>query len=95
MCVVQPVVEAQKQTEEYGGTEQQTRVLDQGACATDCKLTLTALHHMGANDGLLRPHDFASFTSQIMSGEEGEAGLQIIFYFLFFKFCKLIRAGRC
>ena len=51
---------------------------DPGACATDCKLTLTALHHMGANDDLLRPHVFASFTSQIMSGEEEEAGLQII-----------------
>ena len=59
-------------------------VLDQGASeadpgATDCKLTLTALHHMGANDDLLRPQTFASFTSQIRSGEEGEAGLQIIF----------------
>ena len=29
MCVVQPVVEAQKLTEEYTETEQQTRVLDQ------------------------------------------------------------------
>ena len=59
--------------------EQQTRVLDQGAReadpgATDCKLTLTALHHMGANDDLLRPQTFASFIPHILSGEEGEAG---------------------
>ena len=35
MCVVQPVVEAQKQTEEYGETEQQTGDLDWGASAAD------------------------------------------------------------
>ena len=35
MFVVQPVVEAQKQTEEYRETEQQTRVLDWGASEAD------------------------------------------------------------
>ena len=65
-------------------------VLDQGASeadpgATDCKLTLTALHHMGANDDLLRPHTFVSFTPKILSDQVVGAGSQIIF---FFKFCK-------
>ena len=53
--------------------------MDRGASeadpgATDCKLTLTALHHMGANDDLWRPHMFASFTCQILSDEEGDRG---------------------
>ena len=68
-----------EQTEEYTETERQTRVLDWGAReadpgATDCKLTLTALHHMGANDDLLRPQTFTSFTPQILSGEKGDKG---------------------
>ena len=60
--------------------------MDQGASeaipgATDCKLTLTALHHMGANDDFLRPHVFVSFTPQILSAEEGEDGCDNFFYF--------------